>query len=288
MSPHLYALGIWLFVALMNACVKGLHQEIPLSLIATSRFSIGLLMFLPAIYKAGGFKRVLMTKHPRKQVIRSILSMSGVTATFYAIPLLPLGDATALWNTLAFFLLLFSGPLLGEKIQLKHYLICAIGFIGVLFIAHPHGTEQIIPVAVMIIAAMVAAFTTLTVRFMSRDDHELTIITWLFSISTLISVLWFVFLTPKMSLSMEQIGLLIAVGLFGSISQLCMVRAFKKLSAEVMGPYTYSGILFSLILGFFFFDEKPTIWMMTGASLIIIGIQLSYKLNAKPKKPVIV
>ena len=280
-SPYLYALGIFFFVALMNACVKGLHQEVPLSLITLSRFGIGFLMFVPAIIGKGGFAKVLKTHHPRKQVTRALLSMTGVAITFYAIPFLPLGDATALWNTLAFFLLILSGPVLGEKIETKHYGICAVGFAGVLLIAHPHGSGQLIPILAMLLAALIAATTTLTVRLMSREDDELTIITWMFGVSAVTSFLWWTIFTPKESLTLTQMALLCGAGLFGSVSQLCMTRALKTLSAKAMGPYTYSGILFSTVMGFFFFNEIPSHWMLLGAILIIGGIHLSYKFDKR-------
>jgi len=282
-SPYLYALGVFFFVALMNACVKGLHNEVPLSLITLSRFGIGFLMFVPAVLHTGGFAKVLRTHHPRKQAGRAILSMTGVAITFYAIPLLPLGDATALWNTLAFFLLLLSGPLLSEKIDLKHYGVCAIGFIGVLFIAHPHGTGQALPIIAMLIAALIAATTTLTVRLMSRDDSELTILTWMFGVSMLVSFVWWAGFAPKEALTLNQGALLIGAGLFGSVSQLSMTRAMRTLGAQALGPYTYSGILFSTVMGFLFFDEVPTLWMLVGALFIISGVQLSYRLDKKEK-----
>ncbi len=284
-SPYVYALATWFFVAVMNACVKGLDHSVPLALIALSRFGIGFLLFCPAIIKAGGFLAVLArTRHPRKQMTRATLSLIGVMCSFYAVPLLPLGDASALWNSFAFFLLLLSWPLLGEKIEVRHYAICALGFIGVLLIAQPHGTAQLMPLVLILLSAMTAAVTTLTVRLMSRDDPELTIITWMFGVSALISFIWWAAFAPKDALTTLQALLLIGAGMSGSLSQLCMTRAFKSAGAQIMGPYTYSGIVFSVILGFLFFNEVPTVWMLAGGLLIAGAIQANHVFGTETKR----
>jgi drug/metabolite transporter (DMT)-like permease len=286
MTPHLYAIGIFLFVALMNACVKGLDNSVPMTLILACRLVTGVLIFTPMILKRGGFRKVLKTDHPYKQILRAFLSMIGIACGFYAVPLLPLGDANALWQSYGFFVLLLSVPILGERIDLKYYLICAIGFVGVLLISQPHGDGNILPVALVLISAFIAAITTLTVRLMARKDQDITILAWFFCLASIISVGWYLAFTEKEALTIEQCLLLAGAGIFGSFSQYFMVQAFKFLRADVVGSYAYSGIVFSLVIGFICFDEIPTPWMLAGAALILSGIHFSYQLNRK-MKPVV-
>jgi len=281
--PQLFALATFMFAAFMNGCVKALNHALPLSLIFCSRFLIGLLILYPMIYRMGGLRQTLRTNHPYKQCLRGALSMAGIGFSFYALPLLPLGDATVLWQTQGFFLLLLSGFVAKEKIHPKYFLTCGLGFLGVMLILHPEGKTPLFPALIMLLSAIITAVTTLTVRFVSRKDNELTILTWFFSISSVISLIWYFAFSDHPQLNNTYISLLIGAGIFGSLSQICMTKAFKALGADAIGPYTYSGIIFSTALGFLFFNEMPTLWMLAGATCIILAIHWNHHIARRLK-----
>ena len=165
-----------------------------------------------------------------------------------------------------------------EKIHPKYFLTCGLGFLGVLLILHPQGNTDLLAAFLMLLSAVIAAVTTLTVRFVARKDSEITIMTWFFSISGIISILWYVCFSSHPVLNGTQWLLLGGAGIFGALSQLCMTKAFKALGASAIGPYTYSGILFSTILGLMFFQETPSLWMLAGAACIIIAIHWNHRL----------
>jgi drug/metabolite transporter (DMT)-like permease len=277
--PHFFAIATCLFQALMNACVKALGPDVPATLVMSVRCLTGLAVFYPFIHMAGGFKAVMVTRNRQKQITRALLSAFGVTCSYVAIRYLPLGDAMALWNTYGFFLLMLSVPILGERVSFKQYFACAIGFLGVLLIARPHGETHYFAILIMLVSAASSAAGTLTVRLMSREDKEITILTWFFIVSSIASVIVWLIFAEKAPLSLREIVLLICGGLFGSMSQLSMTKAFRHLGADRMASYAYSGIVFSMIIGFTWFSEVPTLWMLAGAVLIVIGMQTSRYFN---------
>ena len=62
-----------------------------------------------------------------------------------------------------------------------------------------------------------------------------------------------------------------AVGIFGTISQLLMTKAYSLTKAGIVGTITYSQILFAVIIGSLLGDKLPDIYSWIGMSLIVIA-----------------
>ncbi len=74
---------------------------------------------------------------------------------------------------------------------------------------------------------------------------------------------------------------LLAVGLFAGIGQLAMTQAYRVEKAAIVGPLSYTQIVFSFALGFFFFGELLTPSLLAGAALVIVaGALISRQANS--------
>ncbi len=277
--PHLYAVSAFLFFALMNVCVKLLEGDVPLSLVLTVRFWIGFWILLPLAHRTGGLYKTLKTKVIGQHFIRAITGMIAVGCSFYVLPHLPLADANALGQMYPFFLLLLSVPVLGEKIQSKQYLTCLLGFCGVLLIASPHGESGFISTIIIMISALAASISDLTVRKMSRTEKSSTIVLWFFMLAGLTSFIWWITTDRNTDLNYHQMGLLVMAGISGSFAQFALTEAFKRLDAGIMSPYSYLGFFFSACFGWIVFSDIPTLWMITGAAMIITAAQWNYRVS---------
>lgn len=283
-SPHVYAVLTFLFFALMNACIKGLHGTVPLPLTVLCRFGIGFLVFIPVIYHQGGIKKAFTTHHPWLQILRAMTGVTAIGCSFYVLPIMPLGDASALGQIYPFLLVLISIPFLGEKAEPKQFAACILGFIGVILIARPHGEAGIFAACIVVLASCASAFGDLTTRKISRKDQSLTIVIWFFFISTILSFIWWLMAAPFVVLTSHQILLLLGAGILGSFTQFFVIQAFKHLHAGIMGPYSYLGILLSTLFGWLFFNEVPTLWMLAGVLFIISGVQWNYLVSRRANR----
>jgi len=61
------------------------------------------------------------------------------------------------------------------------------------------------------------------------------------------------------------------VGVFTQIGQVGLTKAMAKEAASKVTSYSYVQVIFSAILGIIFFAEVPTLWTLTGGTLIISG-----------------
>lgn len=62
---------------------------------------------------------------------------------------------------------------------------------------------------------------------------------------------------------------LLAMGLLCAIGSICIMVALKHTTAATVSQYHYTQLVSGSIVAYFLFREKPTIWMLAGAGLII-------------------
>lgn len=282
LSPHLYAVMAFFFGALMNLAVKALEGQVPVSLILTFRFWVGFWMIYPLARRERGFYYVLKTSRMKMHLIRAISGIITVGVFFIALPLLPLGDASALGQIYPFFLMLLSVPILGEKIPAKQYAVCLVGLAGVLLIAQPHGKAGLMPTLLVVFGSFMAALTDLLVRGLAKTERSLTTVLWFFMLAGLFSFLWWLIADRSFELGYKQFGILIMVGLAGGFTQYALAESFKHLKADIMSAYSYLGLLFAMCFGFLFFGEVPTLWMIVGSILILGAARWSYQISQTP------
>ena len=76
---------------------------------------------------------------------------------------------------------------------------------------------------------------------------------------------------------------IVGVGIFATISQLLMTKAYSLTKAGIVGAISYSTIFFATIVGILLGDLIPDIWTFLGIILIVIaGVLVSKK--EKPEK----
>ena len=105
------------------------------------------------------------------------------------------------------------------------------------------------------------------IRHRSAEDGALTILAWftagLLVLSTPLAILFWK--TPHGT----QWVYLAVIGLVLTAVQFCIIKAFRLAEATVVNPVDYVRLIFSAILGYFLFEEIPTVWTVVGAAMIV-------------------
>ena len=65
--------------------------------------------------------------------------------------------------------------------------------------------------------------------------------------------------------------MLIGAGVVGGIAQILVTSSYRFAPASMLAPYDYVSMIFAILLGYFWFDELPTLVMLAGATLVIAG-----------------
>ena len=72
--------------------------------------------------------------------------------------------------------------------------------------------------------------------------------------------------------NVNQLLLLSSLGIFGYIGQLYMTKAFQTNETNLLAPLKYLEIVFTIIIGVFWFQEVYNLYTILGIILILVGL----------------
>ena len=274
-------LSVFLFVV-MAGIIKSVSGHVPpgQSVFFRSLFAIPVIVVWLMMRKELriGFK----TQNPMNHVWRGVIGTSAMAMTFGALGLLPLPEMTAIGYAMPIFVVIFAAMFLNETVRLFRLVTVAVGLIGVMIIMAPRLSVDVIDVtetlgAVLALgAAVCAALAQVFIRKLTKTETTSSIVFW-FSVTasglSLLTIYWgWVVPTPK------EAALLILAGFIGGVGQILLTSSYRLADASFVAPFEYSSMLFSIAIGFAFFDEVPTLTTLVGAAVVIAaGIMIIWR-----------
>ncbi|OCA98946.1 DMT family transporter [Clostridium beijerinckii] len=199
-------------------------------------------------------------------LIRSIFGTLGILFNFYSIDKLVLSDANMLNKLSPFFVIIFSGIFLKEKVNIKQIIAIIIAFIGTLFIIKPSLNLEIMPAIAGILGGVTAAAAYTCVRSLSGKEHPETIVFYFSFISSVITFPLMIIYYENMNI-MQLIYLLLA-GIFASLGQFGITLAYKYAPAKEISIFDYTNIIFSAIISLCLFGILPDYLSLIGYVVI--------------------
>ena len=199
--------------------------------------------------------------------LRGLVESIAAIFFFLGLMYLPFGELYSLMN-LAPILITASGALiLGEKVGWRRWTAVILGFIGVMIVIKPHdlqfGYAFIYP---LISAIFIAQRDTITRKYLEKFDSLQVVFITSLSVT--------IFFSFGMLLNFKPINLEIFIFIFLSAIFVTAGYYFSVLTIKVANisttsPFRYTIIIFGIILGYFIFNETPSINMIFGSILII-------------------
>lgn len=210
----------------------------------------------------------IATRRPAAHVLRSLLGMLSLTMLYKGLMLLPIADAVTIGFSSPAFATLLSALVLQERVGPRRWTAILLGFLGVLIVAQPSGTD--LPAAGIgfaLAGALSSAVATITIREMSRNETHGAIVFWFFASSTVVSgVAMFFYAAPHPPLVWL---LLVAGGVTGAAAQLLMTRALQVAPVSAVAPFDYTQIIWAALLGWLIWSSLPGASTLLGAALIV-------------------
>jgi drug/metabolite transporter (DMT)-like permease len=271
----LFVVASILVFSVVNAIVKWLVVRYSVVEIIFFRSSFALLPCLYLIATHGGMP-VLRTRRLHEHITRSALQFISMMCIFTAFGLMPLADAVAITFSSPLFLTVLSIPLLGEQVRVHRWTAVVVGFIGVLIILPP-GSGMLKSGALFALTnAIMNALLTIAVRRMSVTEASTALVFY----QTLVTAVIALVLLPLFwtSPSLLDIGLFAAAGLLSGIGQYWWTQAYRFLPAAVAAPFSYTSMVWSLILGYAVWGDIPTAAVLCGAVVVVAsGLYILYR-----------
>jgi drug/metabolite transporter (DMT)-like permease len=214
-------------------------------------------------------------------LFRGTMGFLALLAYFYIMAYIPLGEAVTYNKTSPIFVAIFAYLFLGEKLPKSALMAIVIGFAGIVFVAKPDGFSFDKYDMLGIFSGIGAALAYTSIRELRTYYDTRAIVLSFMGVGTIGPILLmmaapyvdapdldFLFAPFKMPVGSEW-GLVLGVGLFATVSQLLMTKAYELTKAGIVGTISYSNIIFAVIIGVMLGDPIPDIWTVLGIILII-------------------
>lgn len=211
----------------------------------------------------------LQKKNLHLLILRSLSGTLGVFCNFYAVDHLVLADASSLNKLSPFFVIIFSYLVLKEKITLPQLSFIVAAFMGSLFIVKPSFSSGSIQASVIgFMGGMFAGFAYTCVRKLGNRGEKGPMIVFFFSAFSTIACIPFMLFDFK-PMSGIQLMFLLLTGLAAAGGQFSITAAYTYAPGKEISVYDYTQIMFSAVLGYFFFGQVPDGYSFLGYTVII-------------------
>ena len=275
-----YMLFASLMFALMGVFAKLLSQTMPSLEVVFFRNVFGVFLVAATLVSkpmthAGGKPWLLF--------FRGFMGFLALLAFFYNIAHIPLGDAMTYSKTSPIFTAFFAWLFLREKMGVSGWLALLLGFAGIVLIAKPSGLVLDKTAWLGIFSGVGAALAYTAVRELKRYYDTRAIVLSFMGIGTL-GPLFLMAASPYVDspeldmlfgefvMSSGRTWLYVVVmGLFATLAQVYMTKAYGVTKAGIVGAVSYSNILFSILFGLMIGDPFPDSLTWLGIVLIIVA-----------------
>ncbi len=264
----LWMIAASLLFACMGVCVK----------LGSAQFSAAELVFwrgFVATLLIGSYILVrrlpLATRHARTHVARGLAGFVSLVMYFYAISLIPLAAAVTLNYTSPLFLALLLVLWLKEPVRRGFYGVLAAGFVGVIFLLQPtFERAQWLGALFGLGSGIISSVAYLNVRRLGElGEPEWRTVFYFSAMAALGGLPWLLASSPFHAIDLRGWLLLLGVGGFGMLAQLCMTAAYKRGKTLVSASLAYSTVVFSSIFGMVLWDEILPWQAWAGVILIV-------------------
>jgi len=170
-----------------------------------------------------------------------------------------------------------------EKLNYKAWIAIFVGFIGIVLITQPSGIGFSKYDLLGLFSGVGAALAYTSIRELKKFYDTRAIVLSFMGIGTLGPIILFF---VSSSLHVEGLDFIlgefimpsgivwfyvIGMGLFATLSQVLMTKAYGLEKAGIIGAVSYSNILFSIIVGVLLGDSLPNIITTFGIILIVFA-----------------
>ena len=226
---------LWMLVATclfvcQDSTARILLKAYPATEIAFARFFVH--MVLVTIIIGWREPRLIISRQPLLQMLRSSFSLGGTLFGMLALKIMPLVDFSAIVWVAPVLVAALSVVVLHEKVSPGLWASVFVGLMGVWVIIGATGMDFSLSMLFPFLAALTSAFYQIATRLLHRTDLPVTTLFYTAIAGTLFcgGFLPFAAIAPGLA----DAGLMLLLGLLGVVSQFCLIRAFAAVPANII------------------------------------------------------
>ena len=222
---------------------------------------------------------IIANKNIKFHILRSFFGVLAMYFGYKALTLIPLSLASTIGFTKVFFASLMSWLILKEKPKFKNFSLVLLGFSGVYLITLPSTVSEIDGVILSLVSSIFVSGGIIVVSYLTKKETTMNILIFHSAIS---SILTFLIFFDGISFDIkESFYSLFFLTITALIGQYFNIESYRNEKASSVILVSYTRIIFSTALGFFFFNEKVSFTALSGILIIIVTTFFVKKLQFK-------
>ncbi len=251
----------------MQSLIRQIGEELPPVEVAFFRNLFGFCAIAPIFFRQG-FKP-LKTSRLQLHALRGALQGVSMMAFFTGVTMVPFAEATSISFSAPLFATILAVIILREKIRIRRISALLFGFVGVLVVLRPGFVEVGIGQGLLLSSSLIWGAAIIAIKRLSTSESAATQTAYMGIFMTPITFLpaLYVWETP----TLDQLGWMALIGIFGTIGHLCFAGAFRRAESSALLPLDFLRLLWASLLGYFLFVEIPDFWVWIGGGLIFIS-----------------
>ncbi|MEZ5776418.1 MAG: DMT family transporter [Hyphomicrobiaceae bacterium] len=252
--------------SVQDAIVKWLVMDYAIFQVLLVR-SVVVLVVTSLAAGTAGLAAARRSPSKRQHMMRATAVLVAWLCYYTAARKLHLAEMVTIYYAAPFFVTVLSVLILNERPGLMRWAAVGIGFVGVLIAANPTGRADLAPALLVLVAALLWAWSGILVRQIIRNEPSTTQLLFsnmLFALGCLPGVLGFG-VVP----SLGAFGLMVLLGLLSGLAQFVMLESYRRAPASVVAPVSYTSFLWALLFGWLIWGELPGTQVFVGAAIIL-------------------
>jgi drug/metabolite transporter (DMT)-like permease len=268
-------------VALVATLAKVAGQHTSTGVLLLFQNLICLVFMLPVAVRGG--RPLLRTDKIGLHIVRAVAGTACWYALFVAIKLIPLANATLLTYSAPLWMPLIAWVVTRQRVATATWIGAAIGFAGVILVLQPQAHSFSSGEIFALVGALMLAIAMMSVRWLGATEPVARILLYYFLLSTLLTIP--IAVIDWQPFPAQTWAWLVALGFAQFFSQILLVIAYRYASAEKVGPFIYSVIVFTALIDWIVWDHRPTLFMYIGMALVIGGGLIAVRARRTADEP---
>ncbi|APO75045.1 DMT superfamily inner membrane transporter protein [Rhizobium etli 8C-3] len=218
-------------------------------------------------------------------ILRVVCEVLAAVSYITALGMMPIANASAILQSLPLVVTFGAALFFGEPVGWRRWSAILVGLLGVMIIIRP-GPEGFTPAALLCVASvLVTAGRDLATRSIDPEIPSLMV-----TVVTAMSVAFFgALLMPALGgwqpVSLTSLSHLLLASVLVLIGYQSVILAMRTGEVSFVAPFRYTSLIFSALLGVFFFSEVPDFWTLCGAAVVIASGLYTFYREAKRRVP---
>lgn len=253
--------------SLMDTLLKLLVGHYPAMQVAALRGLSALPLVLVYVAWLGERRSLLRVRWPL-HLARGVMTVLMLALFTWGLRSLPLAEAYTIFFVAPLLITVLSIPVLKEQVDTSHWVVIAVGLVGVLVALRPSRDAFFSLGALAVLgAATCYAISAVVGRLLTRSDSNASLVFWT---TALLSVGAGALALPQwIALRGSDWPLILGLAVTGFLGQVAITEAFRHGQASVVASFEYTALAWGIALDWALWHVLPDHTTLLGGTIIV-------------------